>query len=263
MKKTEPALQQFKLIRYPRVDSTNRVAIDLGFRGYAHNTVVVADEQSGGKGRQARSFFSPPGGLYMSALLRPQLFAAELSLITLAAGVACVRAIEMITGIFIQLKWPNDLYYNGKKLGGILTEAAPYSQATGSVPFVVVGIGLNVNTRLELFHDALRDLVTSLYYVGGLEYDIDTLLHSLVTALLEEVTLLRESPEQVLAQWRCYDLLLGKKLSWQDPGGGVIQGTGNGLLPDGRYRLTTAGGDDYPVLAGDIAFIDLNGRSMK
>lgn len=192
----------------------------------------------------------------MSALLRPSLPASELSLITLAAGVACAGAVEMVTGVSVQLKWPNDLYCNDKKLGGILTEAAPYSQVTGGVPFVIVGIGVNVNTRSELFPAALQDLATSLYCLTGRECDIDTLLHSLMLDLLAEVSLLREDRAQVLAHWRNRDFLLGRRLSWLDPKGKTIQGTGNGLLPDGRYRLTTDGGYDYPVLAGDIALLD-------
>jgi len=199
----------------------------------------------------------------MSALLRPGLPATELSLITLAAGVACAGALEMATGIPVQLKWPNDLYCSDKKLGGILTEAAPYSQATGGVPFVVVGIGLNVNTRSHLFPAALQDLATSVFCETGREYDIDMMLHYLMLNLLAEVSLLLEDRAQVLAHWRNRDFLLGRKLSWQNLDGKTFQGTGNGLLPDGRYRLTTTGGDDYPVLAGDISLTDSKGQCIK
>jgi BirA family biotin operon repressor/biotin-[acetyl-CoA-carboxylase] ligase len=201
--------------------------------------------------------------MYLSVILRPQLPAEELALITLAAGVACAEALETAAGISVHLKWPNDLFAHGKKLGGILTEAAPYSQATGTVPFIVVGIGLNVNTRSESFPDSLQDSATSLYSLSGHEYDIDRLLHSLMAALFAEVSLLRKSRDKVLAHWRDRDFLLGKKLSWQVPGGEIVHGTGNGLLPDGRYRLTTSGGDDYPVLAGDIIITDINGQSIK
>lgn len=263
MKNIQPSRSLYTVIRYPLVDSTNRIAFDLGARGHAQGTVVLAAEQSGGRGRQSRFFCSPPGGLYMSALLRPSLPASELSLITLAAGVACAEALEMATGISVQLKWPNDLYCNDKKLGGILTEAAPYSHATGGVPFVAVGIGLNVNTRSELFPASLQDLATSLYCVTGREYDIDMVLHSLMLGLLAEVSLLRENRAQVLAHWRNRDFLLGRKLSWQDPNGKTIQGTGNGLLSDGRYRLTTTGGDDYAVLAGDISLTESKGQFIK
>ncbi len=263
MKTSRSSSTHFKVIRYPQVDSTNRIAVDLGNQGAAHGTVLQADQQSGGRGRQSRHFFSPPGGMYISAIIRPQLPVEELALITLAAGIACAEAIEKTSGVPVQLKWPNDLYANGKKLGGILTEAAPYSQATRDIPFIVVGVGLNVNTRTDSFPDSLQDLATSLYCISGHEQDIDKLLHLLLKALFAEVSLLQESREEVLAHWGDRDFLVGKKLSWQDPQGKIVHGTGSGLLPDGRYRLTTSGGDDYPVLAGDIRITDINGLSIK
>lgn len=253
----------YEVKRFSSVDSTNRVALELGAQDAVHGTVVLADEQSGGRGRLTRQFSSPKGGLYMSVILRTNLPIENLPLVTLAAGTACATTIKKMTGVRVKLKWPNDIYSNGRKIGGILTEAGPYSHLSDRVPFVVVGIGLNVNSRLESFPATLQNLVSSLYCLTGQEYHIDELLHSLMIALLAEVSLLESDPENVLIRWQDHDYLLGRKLSWQVPGGGEIQGVGNGLMPDGRYRLTSSGGDDYPVLAGDITITQINGQLIK
>jgi len=255
--------KKYTILRYPKVDSTNSIAFDFGSRGAPHGTVVLADEQSGGRGRLSRCFSSPRGGLYLSVVLRPRLPIEKLSLITLVAGVACAEAVEQVTGISVQLKWPNDLYYNGKKLGGILTEAAPYSSSDGSVPFIVVGIGLNVNTPQESFPSPLSNLATSLYCITSQEYEIDNLMDFVITSLLAGVSLLQDNSEKVMDHWRERDYLLGKEVRWQVPQGEIVHGIGNGLLSDGRYRLTSSGGDDYPVLAGDIEITDISGRHIK
>jgi len=255
---------QITVIRYQLVDSTSRIAFELATQGSAQGTVVLAETQSGGRGRLSRQFCSPPGGIYMSVILRPELTAEQMALVTLAAGVAVAEAVEQASGVSVHLKWPNDLYADGgRKLGGILSEAAPYSTAQDNIPFVVVGIGLNTNTRSTAFPLPLQDLATSLYCVTGREYDILALAGSVANLLLEKVLQLVNDAEGILAEWRKRDFLLGKKLCWQDPQGWVVHGMGNGLLPDGGYRLTTSGGDDYPVLAGDILLTDINGKHIR
>lgn len=251
------------VIRYPEVDSTNTIALAMGNQGAAHGTVVQADVQTGGRGRLSRHFSSPPGGLYVSVILRPGLSAGNLPLVTLAAGVAVAEAIEKTVGIQVFLKWPNDIYLNDKKMGGILVEAAPYSHASSSIPYVVAGIGLNVNTERESFPDSLQDFATSLYCQTGLSYDIDMLLQSLIDELLQAITILEQNPEYVLASWQERDYLLSKQLCWQVPRGKDIYGTGMGLLPDGRYCLASRDGQEYQVLSGDITLTEIEGRKIK
>ena len=253
----------YEIIRYQEVDSTNAIALDLGGRGAPHGTVVQATVQSGGKGRQSRLFSSPLAGLYMSMVLRPELSGNDLPLVTLAAGVATAFAIEKFTELQIQLKWPNDLYVNGRKLGGILTEAAPYSQESNSIPYVVVGIGINVNTQSQSFPESLQEAITSLYCQTNQEYNIEQILLTLVDELLGEVNLLQVNKKNVLDHWQDRDYLLKKKLCWQDPQGNVINGVGMGLLNDGKYQLTTSEGEDFSVLAGDIILTEINGRQIK
>ncbi len=254
----------YEVVHLPLVDSTNRLALELARReGKKHGTVILADQQSGGRGRGSRSFSSPPGGLYISVILRPQLPVDDLPHITLATGNACADAIEQVTGIKIKLKWPNDLYAQGKKIGGILTEASAYSNITKSIPFVVAGIGVNLNTPLEFLPDSLHDNAASLYSFSGVTYEISALVEALIGTLLKEVDLLQDNKDNMVMRWQERDYLKGKSIIWQTPAGDNIRGTGKGLLPDGRYLLTTSGGDDYPVLAGDIAITEINGLKIK
>jgi BirA family biotin operon repressor/biotin-[acetyl-CoA-carboxylase] ligase len=141
-----------------KTDSTNRVALELGHAGEPEGAVVLAEEQTAGKGRAGRAWQSErAAGIYVSLLLRPRLAPVQAPLLTMMAGLSARTAIEAQTGLTPDLKWPNDLLVGGKKVGGILTEMhAEPSQ----VRFVIVGIGLNVNQ--EKFPGELGTTASSL-----------------------------------------------------------------------------------------------------
>ncbi|MCW5198275.1 biotin--[acetyl-CoA-carboxylase] ligase, partial [Desulfobulbus sp. F3] len=122
--------------------STSDVAAELARQGAEQGTVVHADYQTGGRGRNGRHFCSPSGGLYFSVILRPALEQTDLPLLTLAAGVGLCRGLMAAVSVHPQLKWPNDLYCADRKLGGILTESGPLR--AGLPEFVVIGVGINV-----------------------------------------------------------------------------------------------------------------------
>lgn len=133
-----------RLVVEPVVQSTNLTAKQLAAEGAPHGTLVVADAQTGGRGRRGRSFASPPGtGLYLTMILRSALPMASAVLVTSAAAVAVYRAVRSVCGRELGIKWVNDLYRNGKKCCGILTEAST-DMETGGVDYLVVGIGLNL-----------------------------------------------------------------------------------------------------------------------
>src|SRR5271155_5515580 len=126
-----------------KVDSTNRVALDLGHAGEPEGAVVVAEEQTAGRGRAGRAWHSERGtGIYVTLLLRPRLAPVQAPLLTMMAGISAQTAVAAISGLTVDLKWPNDLLIGGKKVGGILTEM--HAEPT-LVKFVIVGMGLNVN----------------------------------------------------------------------------------------------------------------------
>jgi BirA family biotin operon repressor/biotin-[acetyl-CoA-carboxylase] ligase len=159
--------------------STNDLAKRLAQEGSAEGTVVLAEEQTGGRGTKGRSWHSPRGlGLYASIILRPRR--ADLSLLPLAAGVACLEAIGGATGLEAALEWPNDIVWKRRKLGGILCEGEFLGNA---VSFAVLGIGLNIGQRRDDFPAALQRTATSLRLALGREVDRAALEKSLWSAL--------------------------------------------------------------------------------
>ena len=131
-----------KTYNFKCVDSTNTVAKQLAREGEDEGTLVTADRQDAGRGRLGRNFFSPDGGLYMSILLRPTFSAADARLITTAAAVAVCRVLERRKGDLFSIKWVNDIYKNGRKVCGILTESAP--TPNGKLEWAILGIGINL-----------------------------------------------------------------------------------------------------------------------
>ena len=143
-----------------KVDSTNTEVRRRAQGGAPHRTVVAANMQTDGRGRRGKTFFSPHGtGLYFSVLLRPKMNLQDAALITCRVAVAVARAVEALAGLEAQIKWVNDIYINGKKVCGILSEAASDLES-GGVEYIVVGIGINVSTKD--FPEELRDVAASI-----------------------------------------------------------------------------------------------------
>lgn len=149
------------------VDSTNTYAKNLGASGGQNGTAVVAVRQTAGKGRLARKFESPEGyGVYLSILLRPKLQVADINCITLMAAVVVADTVEELCGVRPTIKWTNDVYLNGKKLCGILTECSIEGES-GAVEYAVVGIGTNLGQRRDDFPEAIREIATSVFQETG------------------------------------------------------------------------------------------------
>src|SRR5208337_4247464 len=136
------------IIFYDTTVSTNIDAIRLANEGAADGTVVITDEQTGGRGRFDRVWLSPAGkNILMSVILRPHLEPSRLFLLTIVASLAVAHAIESVTGIVARIKWPNDVYIGPRKVCGILTEMG---MTDGSLSYAVVGMGINANAHPEL-----------------------------------------------------------------------------------------------------------------
>lgn len=166
-----------KIIWLEEVDSTNDYAKKLVENGEEEGVLVLARKQTQGRGREGRNWISPEGGLYMSLVLKPPLPVKELSPMTLLTAVAVLEAIEELTLLRCQVKWPNDLLLEGKKVCGILTESKVMGEA---VEYVVVGIGINVNCSIEGLNADLPYPATSLKEILGYEIENSVLLKEIM-----------------------------------------------------------------------------------
>ncbi|NLC68938.1 MAG: biotin--[acetyl-CoA-carboxylase] ligase [Clostridiaceae bacterium] len=150
------------IIFYKVIDSTNTAAKKLALDGARHGTIVIAEEQAAGRGRMGKSFFSPPGtGIYISFILKPKVDIDNAQLITIYAAVTVCTVIERFTRLSPKIKWVNDIFLNGKKICGILTEAAGNFES-GGIESIIVGIGINFSTRQEDFPPEIRHIAGSL-----------------------------------------------------------------------------------------------------
>ncbi|MDF3001451.1 MAG: biotin--[acetyl-CoA-carboxylase] ligase [Bacillota bacterium] len=149
---------------FKTVESTNLTAKKMALEGAPAGSVIIAEEQTKGRGRMGRNFYSPPSrGIYMSFILKPRFDASKAVLITTAASVAVCRAIEKVTGVSCFIKWVNDIYADGKKVCGILTEAVTDFE-TGQIEHIVLGIGINYSTASGEFPEELSEIAGSLFH---------------------------------------------------------------------------------------------------
>ncbi len=148
---------------FKTLESTNLTAKKMALDGAPYDTVVIAEEQTKGRGRMGRNFFSPPaGGIYMTFILEPRFDTSRSVLITTAASVAVCKAIEKVTGISCRIKWVNDIYMKDKKICGILTEAVTDFES-GHIDHIVLGIGINYSTSRSVFPEELSGIAGSLF----------------------------------------------------------------------------------------------------
>ncbi len=197
---------------FDTIDSTNRYAKQLASEGCVAPSLVLAHSQSGGRGRLGRDFSSPKGGIYLSLILDPPSSVPLASLITSAASVATALAIEEVCGISCGIKWVNDLFLNGRKVGGILTEGV-LDVESGKLSSMVVGIGINFSTPRQAYPPALRPIVTSLYAKSSLvpeEVDASTVVARLVNRLVGYSQAL--SLRTFLPEYRARSIVLGKEI---------------------------------------------------
>ena len=194
---------------HPELDSTNARCRDLARRGAAHGTVVAANSQTAGRGRQGRLFCSPPGsGLYFSVLLKQAVALQEAPMLTACAAVAAARAIDALYSTHTHIKWVNDLYLDGKKCCGILTEGE-VSLESGKLECAIIGIGINVRNTQSCLPPELHPIVTSLEEaIPGCQVRRSELLAAVLYEL--EVLLPELSFRRFLPEYRDRSCLIGK-----------------------------------------------------
>ncbi len=247
-----------EIIRLKVTESTNSVALAAIEKEAASGTIVVADSQTGGRGRLNRNWLSPPGmGLYFSVILQPKLAAENLPKITLAAGLAICKAIETEYGIVPQIKWPNDLLLAGRKFGGILTETGALQiMPNGRRPSVVVGVGLNLYQPEGGFQAELKKSATSLSLHTDRKISKERLLEICVIAIEEMVLRLEKGHfPKILQAWKQRDATLGKILTWVTPQGKKVTGVSLGPDADGILHIKDQAGTIHEVLSGDVNLV--------
>lgn len=229
---------------WDEIDSTNTRAADIAAANGTHGVIVAARQQTAGRGRQGRTWVSPPdAGLYISFLLRPHVALTELPLISLATGTATASALLQACGVSAQLKWVNDIVCEGRKLGGILAEL-PQRDA------LVIGIGINL---IEVDRpEELRNKATSVQAITGGVPDVNALAAALALEI-ERAYLLLESRErtQILNEWRTKSATLGKDVR-AVIGNETISGTAIDIDRDGSLIVRTAHGD-RTLHAGEVS----------
>ena len=238
---------------FARTPSTNDEVKTLAAGGAPEGTVVLAEQQTQGRGRQGRTFASPAGvGVYLSLLLRPSVEATRLPQLTLLVAVAVAETLFEVSALPVDLKWPNDVLIRGKKVAGILTEAVIQA---GSPPTVIIGIGLNVNTRLAQLPVALHQRVTSLALAAGHLFS----RHQLIVALLTHLERLYQIFQQggmaiVLERWLHYGHIIGRRVRFSHMAADQ-EGTVIGLDEDGALLVQSGGGKPQRVMAGEVTFV--------
>ena len=235
---------------FETIDSTNTRAKQMAAEGAPHGTVLVADAQTGGRGRMGRSFHSPSGsGIYLSMILRPVCSAKELLHLTCAVAVAAADGIQAATGLRPKIKWTNDLVVGKKKLGGILTELSLNS--AGNVDYVVVGIGINCSQTIGDFPADIQSIATSVHLATGKAIDRAAVIAQILVAL-QKMSESLQNPASTLSRYREDCITIGQDIS-------VVQGDeirhGKALNVDGNGALVVqfADGQIQAVQSGEVS----------
>ena len=238
-----------RIYHFFKTDSTNRVALELGHAGEPEGAVVLAEEQTAGRGRAGHNWHSERAtGIYATLLLRPRLAPVQAPLLTMMAGLSAHAAVQGVTGLSVDLKWPNDLLVREKKVGGILTEMhAEPSQ----VRFVIVGLGINVNQ--EKFPPELAKSATSLRVeTGRLQSRLDVLVRFLRELESDYAEFLCNGAASVVKRFEALSTYARGKRVRVTNGNEVFTGVTAGLEKEGLLRVKREDGEISTVIAGEV-----------
>jgi BirA family biotin operon repressor/biotin-[acetyl-CoA-carboxylase] ligase len=235
---------------FTEISSTNSHARELAEKGAAEGEVVLAESQTHGRGRLGRRWESPPlANLYLSVILRPKLAPVHAPQITLMAAVALAETVGSFIPQKATIKWPNDILVNGKKLAGILTEAACVPER---VEYVILGIGVNVNYPIDSMPQELRQGATSLLDLTRIEVNRESFLRRLIQDLDRCYGDLEQSGFEPLApRWEAHFGLRGQRVRVEliDQ---VVVGRARGIAQDGALLVQGDDGTLQKVIAGDV-----------
>lgn len=244
-----------RIVHYFQTDSTNSEAMKLAAEGADHGTVVVAEEQSAGRGRLGRTWFSEKSsGIYTSIILRPPLAPAAAPVLTLMAGLAAQKAISSVTGLEVDIRWPNDLLVNGKKVCGILTEM---NAEVDRLHFVVLGIGINVNH--SLMPPELEDIASSLRIEARRVISRVHVLAAVLRELERHYQLLLKSGSAAISErWEAASTFAHGRRVNVVTAAGKVPATTVGVDPSGALRVEYDDGRRESLIAGEVVEVKLS-----
>ncbi len=243
---SELALQ---ILRFDSLPSTNLEAARRAIDGAAEGLCVIASEQTAGRGRLQRQWISPKGsGLYFSIVLRPRVHQSSWPLITLAAALAVHDALLETYSLKTDIKWPNDILSNNRKLCGILAETVDTTQGRA----LVLGIGINLTS--SAFPPEVHEIATSVQLETGKVPNLEIILRNVMIALLRRYEMLQSvsGGEEILREWSVRSSYASGKRIRVANGQEVLEGTTRGLEIDGALRVETDEGEIRIVRAGDV-----------
>ena len=239
---------RFTTVRiHDELPSTNTALLEEAGAGAPEGLVLVADHQTAGRGRLGRTWSAEPGtALLVSVLLRPPLPFDELPLVLMAAGLAACDGVESAAGFRPQLKWPNDLVADDRKLAGLLSEAAGAGE-----PAVVLGLGINVSAGA--YPKELSGEATSCEEVAARPVDRSDLLVGFLTGLEARYSAVLGGKRSSTLDAYCSDsATLGRRVRVDLMSGDPLEGRATGLADDGRLIVTDDAGTEHPVHVGDV-----------
>lgn len=247
------------LFYFQKVESTSAVALELAEKKSPEGTTVIADYQEHGKGRMGRSWESPPGvNLYLSLILRPPFSPVHGSQMTFLAANAVVKSIKKLPFLTSpEIKWPNDILINNKKVAGILTEM---NSEIDRINFIILGIGINLNMPMEMFPAKLTPTATSLYVESGQKIDRSKFARSLLYEIEKEYdTLKKVGFAPLLKYWKSHAQCNGKRVVVNQLDGETTKGEITSVDDDGALLIKVRSGKVKRIISGDLTFIDNKG----
>lgn len=246
---SDPSLAD-RLEVYPSLDSTNSFGKERALAGAPHGTAIIAESQTGGRGRMGRAFFSPGGsGLYLSMILRPGTAISQSLFITIAASVLIRQAIADVTGLEPEIKWVNDLYLKEKKICGILTEAAADFE-TGNIDYIVLGAGINFTEPKQGFPEDLQSVAGALFK----ETPEGPLRSRLAAELVNRLSRLTPlpAPGAIMEDYRRHSMVIGRPVTLFR-GKETLEGVVSDINDEGHLILKKDDGTSVSIVSGEVS----------
>jgi BirA family transcriptional regulator, biotin operon repressor / biotin---[acetyl-CoA-carboxylase] ligase len=236
-----------RVLYYPRLPTTMDVARDEARKGADEGTVVIAGEQTAGRGRLKRSWFAPSGNIALSVLLYPH--PTELPTLIMLASLSVARSIETVAGLKPEVKWPNDILIRGRKVCGILIETDARPSSAGTVSYAIIGIGVNVRLNPAAYSE-IENTATSLSQEAGKEVTRLEFVRSLLSEM-DTLYLQMKSGTSLFGEWQQRLVTLGRRVTVTSVDS-VFEGIAEFVEPDGSLFVRCAGGELRRVVAGDV-----------